>query len=106
MTAFKNITDRIWKRLQDWKLKFLSHAGKEILLKAVIQAIPTYCMSVFLLPKGLCSEIDVLIRNFWWGHKAKEKQIHWLKWDIMGLPKSKRGLGFRDLHCFCNIPPQ
>jgi hypothetical protein len=37
---FKGIIDRVWKRLQDWKLKFLSQAGREILLKAVIQAIP------------------------------------------------------------------
>jgi hypothetical protein len=24
MTAFKGIIDHVWKRLQDWKLKFLS----------------------------------------------------------------------------------
>jgi hypothetical protein len=34
--AFKSIKERIWRRLNDWKLKFLSQAGKEILLKAVI----------------------------------------------------------------------
>jgi hypothetical protein len=49
--AFKNIKDRVQRRLGDWKLKFLSQAGKEILLKAVIQAIPTYSMSIFLLSK-------------------------------------------------------
>jgi hypothetical protein len=35
-----------WKRL-------LSQAGKEILIKAVVQSISTYNMSVFLLPKAL-----------------------------------------------------
>lgn len=63
--AFKSIKERIWKRLQDWKLKFLSQARKEILVKAVIQAIPTYNMSVFQLPKGLCSEINFLMQKFW-----------------------------------------
>jgi hypothetical protein len=29
------------------KDKFLSQAGKEILIKEVVQAIPTYSMSVF-----------------------------------------------------------
>jgi hypothetical protein len=45
MKAFKGIVDKVWKRLQDWKLKLLSQVGQEILLKAVVQAIPTYCMS-------------------------------------------------------------
>jgi hypothetical protein len=44
---FMAIVDRVEKRLKDWKLKFLSQAGKEV-LKAVVQAIPTYSMSVFL----------------------------------------------------------
>jgi hypothetical protein len=88
------------KRLQDWKLKFLSQAGKEILLKAVVQAIPTYCMSIFLLPKVLCKEINSLMKNFWWGHKDKQKKIRWLNWDKMGLSKAKERMGFRDFECF------
>lgn len=71
--AFQSIKDRVWKRLQDWKLKFLSQASKEILLKAIIQAIPTYS---FQLPKGLCLEINALMQNFWWGHQSNESRIH------------------------------
>jgi hypothetical protein len=59
--AFKSIIEKVRKRLQDWKLRFLFQAGKEILLKAVIQAIPAYCMGVFLLPKSLCTEINSLM---------------------------------------------
>lgn len=49
---FKLIVDQVERRLQDSKLKFLSQAGNEILLKEVVQGIPTYSMSVFLLPKN------------------------------------------------------
>ena len=37
--AFKGIRDRVWNRLNSWIAKFLK---KEIHLKAVVQAIPTY----------------------------------------------------------------
>jgi hypothetical protein len=93
---FKSIIDKVWKRMQDWKLKFLSQAGQEILLKAVIQAIPTYCMSVFMLPKTLCSKINSLMQQFWWGASG----IHWMRWSKMGIPKSKGGMGFRDFNYF------
>jgi hypothetical protein len=99
-TAFRHIVDRVWKKLQDWKLKFLSQAGREILLKAVIQAIPTYCMSVFLLPRTLCSEIDSLMRKFWWGNKENTSKINWMSWGRMGRSKSMGGMGFRDFHNF------
>jgi ribonuclease HI len=98
--AFKSIKDRVWRRLNDWKLKLLSQAGKEVLLKAVIQAIPTYSMSIFLLPKGLCSEINSMMQKFWWGNQENGSHIHWMKWSRMGLSKNQGGMGFRDLVCF------
>jgi hypothetical protein len=63
--AFKCVIDKVWKRLQDYKLKLLSQARQEILLKAVVQAILTYCMSVFMLLKSLCSKINSLMQRFW-----------------------------------------
>ncbi|XP_059436301.1 uncharacterized mitochondrial protein AtMg00310-like [Corylus avellana] len=97
---FKTIIDRIEKRQKDWKLRFLSQAGKEILLKAVVQAIPTYSMSVFLLPKALCSNINSMMQKFWWGHKSNESRIHWMSWERLGDNKEKGGMGFREFSCF------
>ncbi|XP_059442114.1 uncharacterized mitochondrial protein AtMg00310-like [Corylus avellana] len=100
MKDFKNIIDRVEKRLQDWKLKFLSQAGKEILLKVVVQAIPTYSMSVFLMPKALCSNINSLIQKFWWGHINNSSRIPWMSWSQMGQTKANGGMDFREFHCF------
>ncbi|XP_059436298.1 uncharacterized mitochondrial protein AtMg00310-like [Corylus avellana] len=94
--ALTGILDKAWKQLQDWILKLLSQAGREIMLKAVIQAIPTYCMSVFRLPKTLCGKINSLMQKFWWG----DSKIPWMSWSKMGASKAKGGLGFRDLICF------
>jgi hypothetical protein len=85
--AFKSIKDRVWSWLNDWKVKFLSQAGKEILIKAVVQAIPTYSMSVFLLSNSLCKELNGLMQRFWWGHKENNSKIHWMSWKKMGVSK-------------------
>lgn len=45
--AFLFIIDRIKKQLSSWMDRLVSWAGKEVLIKVVAQAIPTYVMSVF-----------------------------------------------------------
>lgn len=87
---FQHITDRVPKRALDWKVKFLSEVRKEILIKAVLQAIPTYNMSIFLLPKKLCNDLNGIMQRFWWEHKNDEKKIHWMRWDKMGCSKNSR----------------
>lgn len=41
------IKERIWGKLQGWKEKLLSKVGREVLLKAMVQAIPTFDISCF-----------------------------------------------------------
>ena len=65
--VFAKIKEKMANKLSGWKEKMLSLGGKEILIKAITQAIPTYTMSCFLLPKGLCEDLERMIRNFWWG---------------------------------------
>lgn len=93
---FDGIKQRIWKKLQGWKSKMFSIGGREILIKAVAQGIPTYKMSLFLLPSTLCKRVRSMITNFWWGATGEEMKIHWRKWKFMCYPKSQGGMGFRD----------
>jgi hypothetical protein len=52
--VFAYLKERIWLWIQGWKEKMLSWAGKEILIKAVAQAIPTFVMSCFDITKDIC----------------------------------------------------
>jgi hypothetical protein len=98
--AFNEIKDRVWRHLQGWKEKLLSQAGREVLIKAVIQAIPTYAMSCFKFPAGLCEDLCSMANRFWWGQKRGEKNIHWLGKHKLCRLKSEGGIGFLDLKLF------
>ena len=98
--SFKEIKAKLARKLMGWKEKLLSKAGKEILIKTVAQAIPTYSMSYFKIPNSLCDELTSLIRNFWWGQKKDECKMAWISWDKLCTPKSQRGMGFKQLKQF------
>ncbi|XP_024178198.1 uncharacterized protein LOC112184155 [Rosa chinensis] len=98
--AFRYLVDRVRKRTQGWRDKTLSTAGKEVLIKAVVQSIPTYVMNCFELPKHLCHEMHRLMARFWWGEFGEERKIHWVAWEKLCASKKEGGLGFRDMHLF------
>lgn len=45
-----------------------------MLIKSVIQAIPTYTVSYFKIPKGLIKQLEVLIYKFWWGYNGDSRE--------------------------------
>jgi hypothetical protein len=98
--CFEHFIERIIQRINGWKEKQLSIGGKEILLKAVAQAIPVYAMSVFLVPKGVCKKVMDAIMKFWWGDDENSNKMHWFAWWKLCYLKSEGGVGFRDFHLF------
>lgn len=94
------IRERVQKSLGSWLRNFLSPAGKEILSKYVVQAIPAYTISIFKMPKSLCKEVMLTMFWFWWNGGQKSKGVHWVRREELLKPKFLEGLGFRDLISF------
>ena len=97
---FAEVKEKVGKKFSGWKEKFLLGGRTEVLIKAVAQAISTYTMSCFQLPKGLCDEIEGIMRRFWWGQRQKESKIAWVNWKTMCKSKLRGGMGFRNLQAF------
>ena len=98
--VFAILKERVGQKLAGWKSKLLSMGGKEILIKVMAQAIPTYTMSCFFLPQGLCDDMERMMKNFWWGQKQQETKLGWVSWKRMCISKARGGLGFRNLKAF------
>lgn len=86
--------------MSNWKAKFLFLVKKEILLKAFLQAILTYTMGIFLLPKSISTRLNGLFRKFWWGFEDDSNRIHRIECGKLGVSKATEGMGFRDVESF------
>jgi hypothetical protein len=96
--AFRHIIDFIHHKMEGWTAKTLSQAGKLVLIKVVAAAVPSYAMSTFLLPKGLCRKLDQVFKNFWWGFPPqKVRNLSFKSWNSLCSPKASGGLGFRKM---------
>ena len=71
------------------------------MIKSVLQAIPSYVMSLFRLPNTLLDEIEKMMNAFWWGHGGSSNRgLNWLSWEKLSVHKNNGGMGFKDLAAF------
>ncbi|KAG8488779.1 hypothetical protein CXB51_016782 [Gossypium anomalum] len=95
--SFQILKDQIKQRIDHWSTRHLSQWGKEVFIKSILQAIPTYTMACFLLPKTLCVEIESIIAKFLWQKGHGRRGIHWCAWRNLC---SLKGLGFQNIGQF------
>lgn len=100
ISFFNDTKLRVLSKLTSWQSKFFSCGGKEVLIKAITQAMPRYAMSVFKIPLSICKDIQKDISRFWWGSLEDHKSIHWARQERLCHAKIRGGMGFRDLSSF------
>lgn len=74
--ALQWIKEKIVAKLEGWKENLLNQAGKEILIKAIIQAIPSYTMTIVRFPKNFYRSICSRIARFWWSGNGRDRGMH------------------------------
>lgn len=87
---FAGIVDRIRQRSHSWATRHLNAAGKLVLLKAILAAMPSYAMTCFKLLISLCKQIQMILTRFWWDAKPDLRKMAWVSWQKMTLPQPCR----------------
>lgn len=68
-------------------------AGRVVLARFVLEAIPIYFMQATSLPSKLIQNIEKLIQKFIWQGVEDKNKILWVSWEKIIVPKDQGGLG-------------
>lgn len=97
---WEEIIQKNEQKLLLWKSRLLSRAARVVLINAVITAIPLYILSYYKIPGWAATKIDRIRRNFFWGHTEDRRQICWIAWDKVCVPKERGGMGILNIRIF------
>lgn len=73
----------------------LCHKQGGVLIKSLVQSIPTYVMGCFLFPQAICKEIESLTARFFWRGDVEGRKPHWVSCKKLTNSKKEGGMGFR-----------
>lgn len=94
---FDFLLSTLRERLSSWSSKLLSQAGRSLLIKSVLTAIPSYVMQTTRIPMSVIMEMEKIIRAFFWAELDGNRHLHYMSWDRICQPKEFGGLGIRRL---------
>ena len=91
------MVEKVEKRLGGWHGRLLSRGGRLVLVKAVLSAIPTYCMSIFRMPIGVRWCLESALRSFFWREADPGMGGALVAWSSVCWPFADGGLGIHHL---------
>ncbi|KAE8719829.1 hypothetical protein F3Y22_tig00109925pilonHSYRG00012 [Hibiscus syriacus] len=103
--SYSYIVSRVGDKLTGWKEKSLSLVGRITLAKTILSVIPSYSMQSMMLPKGICKEIEQLIRGFIWGRTENRGELPLVHWENICKPTVNGGLDFWREDWLCDLGP-
>jgi hypothetical protein len=80
-TNWMSLIAKLEKRLKVWSHKWLSRAGRLVLIKSVLEAIPVYWMSLSWIPKCILEKSRKICFSYLWRGNKEKKVMSWVRWE-------------------------
>ena len=93
--TFNELIQRTSTRLDRWTGRFLSKAGRLVLIQSHLESLPAHTMQCFSLPQSVNLQLNRIHRNFLWNSSSASPGLPLIAWESICTPKSKGGLGLR-----------
>nr|GEV38743.1 RNA-directed DNA polymerase, eukaryota, reverse transcriptase zinc-binding domain protein [Tanacetum cinerariifolium] len=98
-TNWNAIIQKFSSKLSSWKARLLSVGGRLSLIKSLLGNLPTFYMSIYLMPVSICKKLESLRNKFFIGGDPDDEKMTWFKWK-RSLASKKDGVSnvaLRDL---------
>ncbi|KAJ9538568.1 hypothetical protein OSB04_031301 [Centaurea solstitialis] len=93
-----SVLDKVKKKLDSWKVKWISFGGRLTLVKLVLGSLSLYYLSLFRAPCGVLSELETIRNHFFWGTgECGKGKLVWVKWEKVISSFEDGGLNIGDL---------
>ncbi|CAN4110034.1 unnamed protein product [Withania somnifera] len=90
---WNNVMEKCEKKLARWKTQYLSLGWRLTLINSVLDALPTYMMTLFPVPARVVSRLDSIRRIFLWHGNKEKKGFHLVKWKAVITSKKMGAWG-------------
>ncbi|GKB81479.1 RNA-directed DNA polymerase, eukaryota, reverse transcriptase zinc-binding domain protein, partial [Tanacetum coccineum] len=90
---WNDIIQKFSSKLSLWKARLLSVGGRLSLTKFVLGNLPTYYMSIFMMPVSIRKKLESMRNKFFIGGDQDEKKMTWVKWKTCLASLATFGLG-------------
>lgn len=80
------IIEKMERKLSLWKHLYSSKGGRLTLLKSTLSSLPTYYLSLFIVPKSVADGLEKIQKNFLLGLTEKEFKYLLVAWGNVCSP--------------------
>ncbi|CAM8921356.1 unnamed protein product [Rhodiola kirilowii] len=91
------LIDIITSRIHAGSTRFLSRAGRRLLIQSVLHSIVSFWARMCILPKKFLHAVASICTRFFWKGNTSGRGNHLVCWKDVCNGKAEEGLGFKDL---------